>query len=113
MKLHPELAEEAFVQVGDFVGVGVKHCARRRARRAVIVGMIGKLSKMADGKMMTHAAGSEGNMDLLASLARDLGAGEELATQIRTANTARHALGAADRARRPSLVAAIFGVVVP
>jgi cobalt-precorrin-5B (C1)-methyltransferase len=54
--------------------------------------MIGKLSKMADGKMMTHAAGSEVNMGLLAELASEAGARAELVARIRTANTARHAL---------------------
>lgn len=92
MRLFPELPEEAFIQVGDFVGVGVKHCARRRAARAVIVGMIGKLSKMADGKTMTHAAGSEVNMALLAEIAKDLHAAPEVVEQIRAANTARHVL---------------------
>ncbi len=92
MKLHPSLPEEAFIQVGDFIGTGLRHCARRGVRRATVVGMIGKLSKMADGKMMTHAAGSEVNMELLAELASEAGAGPELAARIRTANTARHAL---------------------
>jgi cobalt-precorrin-5B (C1)-methyltransferase len=92
MKLHPHLPEEAFIQVGDFIGTGVKHCARRHARRAIVVGMIGKLSKMADGKMQTHAAGSEVNMALLASLAGELGASDEVQAQIAHANTARHVL---------------------
>jgi cobalt-precorrin-5B (C1)-methyltransferase len=92
MRLHPELPEEAFIQVGDFVGVGVKHCARRQARSVVVVGMIGKLSKMADGKTMTHAAGSEVNMELFASIAEDLQAAPEVVSLIRSANTARHVL---------------------
>lgn len=92
MKLHPHLPEEAFIQVGDFIGTGVKHCARRQARRAIVVGMMGKLSKMANGKMQTHAAGSEVNMELLADLAGELGAGDEIVAQIRAANTARHVL---------------------
>ncbi len=92
MKLLPHLPEDAFIQMGDFVGIALKHCARRHIRCAVIAGMIGKLSKMADGRMQTHAAGSEVNMELLASLAAELGAGEELCAQIRQANTARHAL---------------------
>ena len=92
MKLLPQLPEEAFIQVGDFVGTGLRHCARRRVRRAIVVGMIGKLSKMADGKMMTHAAGSEVNMELLASLARELGGDATLCAAIRSANTARHVL---------------------
>ena len=92
MRLHRHLPVEAFVQVGDFIGTGLRHCARRRARRAIVVGMIGKLSKMADGKMMTHAAGSEVNTELLATLAAELGGGTDLCDQIRAANTARHVL---------------------
>jgi cobalt-precorrin-5B (C1)-methyltransferase len=92
MRLYPALPEEAFIQVGDFVGTGVRHCARRGARRAVIVGMIGKLSKMADGNMMTHAAGSDVNMAMLASLAGELGASDDVRARIAAANTGRHAL---------------------
>jgi cobalt-precorrin-5B (C1)-methyltransferase len=92
MKLFPELSEEAFIQMGDFVGITLKHCARRRVGRVVIVGMIGKLSKMANGKMQTHAAGSEVNMELLAGFAAELGARPEVLEEIRKANTARHVL---------------------
>lgn len=98
MRLHPELPEEAFIQVGDFIGTGVKHCARRGARRAVVVGMIGKLSKMADGRVQTHAAGSEVNMTLLAELAAEAGAAAALCDEIRAANTARHVLEVCTRA---------------
>ena len=112
MRLFPELPEEAFVQVGDFVGVGVRHAARRSARRAVVVGMIGKLSKMADGKTMTHAAGSEVNMELLAEIAASLGAAAEVVTEIRAANTARHVLELAQRAGIDGLATALAARVV-
>jgi cobalt-precorrin-5B (C1)-methyltransferase len=112
MKLHPDLPEEAFVQVGDFVGTGLRHCARRGARRASIVGMIGKLSKMADGKMMTHAAGSEVNMSLLAALAGELGASEAVQEEIRRANTARHVLELCTREGLVGLAALICRRVV-
>lgn len=92
MRLYPEIPEEAFVQVGDFVGVAVKHCARRGTGSAIVVGMIGKLSKMADGRMMTHAAGSKVNMSLLGSIAEALGAARDVVEAIRGANTARHVL---------------------
>ena len=92
MRLRADLPEESFIQMGDFVGVALKHCARRRLERATIIGMIGKLSKMADGKMQTHAAGSEVNMELLAGFAAELGASEEIQAAIRAANTARHVL---------------------
>jgi cobalt-precorrin-5B (C1)-methyltransferase len=84
--------EEAFIQMGDFVGIPLRHCARRGIARALIVGMIGKLSKMAGGKMQTHAAGSEVSLDLLADLAAGIGADAALVAAIRAANTARHVL---------------------
>jgi cobalt-precorrin-5B (C1)-methyltransferase len=92
MKLHPEIAEDAFIQMGDFWGATLKHSARRGMPRLIVVGMIGKLSKMADGKMQTHAAGSEVNHELLAEMAAGLGASLELQQNIRAANTARHVL---------------------
>ncbi len=92
MRLFPALSEQSFIQMGDFVGVALKHCARRGIEKVDIVGMIGKLSKMADGKMQTHAAGSEVNMALLSQLAHELGASEEICAQILAANTARHVL---------------------
>ena len=92
MALHPHLPQHAFVQVGDFIGIALRQCMRRGIARAVIVAMMGKLSKMAAGKMQTHVAGSEVDMDFLASLARESGASEELAQAITAANTARHVL---------------------
>lgn len=92
MTLYPHLPEEAFIQVGDFVGVGVRQCARRGIARAIVVGMMGKLSKMANGRMQTHAAGSEVDMEFLASLAAEMAAPDEVLAAIRQANTARHVL---------------------
>lgn len=92
MKMHPYLPEEAFIQMGDFVGIALKHCVRRGIDRVNLVGMIGKLSKMADGRMQTHAAGSEVNMNLLAGLVSELGADEAFCNQVRASNTARHVL---------------------
>lgn len=92
MALYPHVPEQAFIQVGDFIGVGVRQCARRGIARTTIVGMMGKLSKMANGRMQTHAAGSEVDMEFLASLAAELGASVELIAAIRQANTARHVL---------------------
>ena len=69
--------------------------------------MIGKLSKMADGNMQTHAAGSEVSTALLAGLARELGGASSLLEAIETANTARHVLDLAKDAgllELPSLV---------
>lgn len=90
MELHPELPEPAFVQMGDFVGFALDHAANTGARTVTIAGMVGKLSKMADGRTMTHAAGSEVDTALLAEIAAGVGADAGLQAEIRGANTARH-----------------------
>lgn len=90
MKLLPELGETSFIQVGDYIGIGIRNSARQKIRLIHIVGMMGKLSKMADGKMMTHASKSEVNMAMLAQLAKEAGAPPATVSEVRQANTARH-----------------------
>ncbi|MCH2205448.1 MAG: cobalt-precorrin-5B (C(1))-methyltransferase [Lentisphaerales bacterium] len=92
MQLLPELKEVAFIQVGDFIGSSLKAVSKAGLKKAIIVGMIGKLSKMADGKTQTHQAGSSVNMELLAEIASELGATESVKEEILKANTARHVL---------------------
>ena len=92
MQMFSELSPTAFVQVGDFIGAAVRHCAKRGVRYPTLVGMMGKMSKMADGQTMTHAAGSQVNMGYLAGLASEVGAPGELVQEIEGANTARHVL---------------------
>jgi cobalt-precorrin-5B (C1)-methyltransferase len=111
-QLRPDLADPAFIQVGDFIGVGIRHCARRGVARAVVVGMIGKLSKMAAGKLQTHVAGSEVDLGLLAAIAQDCGADDALVAQIRGANTARHVLELCRAAGRVTVTSRICERVV-
>ncbi len=92
MALLPELPEIAFIEMGDFVYHAANWAGRKGVKHAIFAGMIGKLSKVADGKRMTHAAGSKVNLGLLAEMARGLGARDEIVSQIASANTARHAL---------------------
>jgi cobalt-precorrin-5B (C1)-methyltransferase len=70
----------------------MREAGRKGLRKATIVGMIGKLSKIADGKKMTHAAGSEVNLAMLADMMRELGAPTAVVEQVASANTGRHAL---------------------
>jgi cobalt-precorrin-5B (C1)-methyltransferase len=97
MELFPELSELSFIQVGDFIGTAIKKAKREKMDLAIIVGMMGKLSKMADGRMMTHAAGSKVNMDMLAGMAKDLMASNDIVETIRGANTGREVLEICER----------------
>ncbi len=96
MSYFPHFPEESFIQVGDFIGVGLRTAARKGIACVHIVGMMGKLSKMADGKMQTHVAGSQVNTELLSRLAQEAGADESVCQKIKEANTARHVLELAE-----------------
>jgi len=87
---YPELPEMAFVEMGIFTGDSLKRAAERGVPRVSLCAMIGKLAKTAAGKMQTHVAGNQVDTAFLAQVARELGASEELASAIATANTARH-----------------------
>lgn len=88
--LFPKLPELAFIEMGEFTGHALKRCALRGITRAVLAGMIGKLSKIAQGHFMTHVAGNKVDPEFLAELALEAGASRELGERIRHANTARH-----------------------
>lgn len=87
---YPELPEMAFVQMGIFTGASMQRARERGVPRVTLGAMIGKMAKTAAGKMQTHVAGNQVDCPFLATVARELGAPEELATAIAAANTARH-----------------------
>jgi cobalt-precorrin-5B (C1)-methyltransferase len=91
------LPAEAFIQMGDFVGFSIRDAARKKVRKVVIGGMPGKMSKIAKGKMQTHAAGSDVDLEFLAQIAKEVGAPPEGVEEIRKANTARHVQEIVDR----------------
>ena len=92
MKLRPDWPEIAFIQVGDHLGFGLRRAARLGAKQVTISGMIGKLSKIAQGRMHTHV--SQGLIDIrfIASQAATLtpAPSPELMARLLQANTARH-----------------------
>ena len=85
-----DLAEDVFVQMGDFVGFSIKAAVTRGVQEIRLCGMPGKMSKIAQGRMMTHAKGSEVDLGMLSKIAKLCGAAEPLVEEIAKANTARH-----------------------
>ena len=83
------LPEECFVQMGDFVGYALKECARKGFERAIIWGMIGKLSKLAKGIFYTHSSASGVDLNFLAEVAKECGVKN---AKLRDAVTAHHFL---------------------
>ncbi len=90
MAYYPGWSQMAFVQVGDHIDYGLKQCRRLGVQEVVICGMIGKISKLAQGRMQTHVSQGEVDMDFLAEVAIRLGAGSAVVEQVRSANTAHH-----------------------
>jgi len=89
-QLYPALPEMAFVEMGIFTGDSVRRAAERDVPRLSLCAMIGKLAKIAAGKMQTHVAGNQVDCAFLGQVARELGAPEDLAVAVASANTARH-----------------------
>ena len=84
------LPEEAFVQMGDFVGFALEECARRSVRRVTICAMVGKLSKIAAGHLQTHVSNSSVEQTFLPHVAAEVGADPATVEAIAAANTSRH-----------------------
>jgi cobalt-precorrin-5B (C1)-methyltransferase len=84
------LPEEAYIQMGEFTGYALRDCATKGVHSVTLVGMVGKLSKIGDGRMQTHVAGAGVDLQGMAEVARACGAAEEIVAQVLQANTARH-----------------------
>jgi cobalt-precorrin-5B (C1)-methyltransferase len=91
MRLLPDLEEVCFVEVGDFTGYALKGAVKNGLQRVFFVGMVGKLTKLAAGVMMTHWTRSKVDNELLAEITEKTGGDAELVEEVQSANTARHA----------------------
>jgi len=86
----PELAPACFVQMGDFLKYALNTAEKQGIKHIIIGGMVGKLTKMAQGEEITHAGRNAVNTGLLAELAASIGVAENVCTDIRAATTARY-----------------------
>ncbi|MFE3975432.1 MULTISPECIES: cobalt-precorrin-5B (C(1))-methyltransferase [unclassified Peribacillus] len=88
MGLLQDLPEEAFIEMGDFVGFSLKQCKRQGIKKVSLVGMMGKFSKVAQGVMMVHSKSAPVDFGFLSEIAHSVGAGDDLVLEIKNANTA-------------------------
>ncbi|MGQ0773317.1 MAG: cobalt-precorrin-5B (C(1))-methyltransferase [Pseudonocardiales bacterium] len=91
MRLLPDLPPVAFVEVGDFTGAALRRAVEHGLTAVVFVGMIGKLTKLASGLLMTHYTRSKVDTGLLAEITAAHGACPDNVAEIRSAVTARRA----------------------
>lgn len=87
----PHLAESCFIQMGDFLRYALDTAKQCQLKQVVIGGMVGKLTKMAQGETITHANRAEVDTGLLADIARELDVSEAVCEAIRQNQTARFA----------------------
>ena len=87
----PALAEEAFIQIGDFFKMSVVSASELGFERITLAVFFGKASKMAQGLPHTHAARARLTMNKLYEWSLALTGDEEFSKHILAANTARHA----------------------
>ncbi len=91
MRLLPHLPPVAFVEVGDFTGAALRRAVGHGLSEVVFVGMIGKLTKLASGVLMTHYTKSRVDTGLLAEITAEHGGAPDDIAEIRSAPTARRA----------------------
>ena len=91
MREFPDLAPACFVQMGDFLRYALDTAVKYKLKRVVIGGMVGKLTKIAQGETITHAGRAEVDTGLLAEIAAELGAASDVCDAIRGNETARYA----------------------
>jgi len=86
------LPDDALLDMGDFAGAVLKYIRRHPVERLTVCGGFAKLSKLAAGHLDLHSKRSQVDKGFLALLAREGGAGEELASAVAHANTGLAAL---------------------
>lgn len=81
------------VDAGDELGYPLQQAPKLGFERVVLGGMIGKFSKLAQGRMQTHVNDGEVDFEFLAEIAASQGAPDEVCQRIRTARTAHQVQG--------------------
>ncbi|MDD5642486.1 MAG: cobalt-precorrin-5B (C(1))-methyltransferase CbiD, partial [Syntrophales bacterium] len=105
--LLPELPEEAFVQMGDYVRFALKAGANLKFPEMTVGAFFGKAMKIAQGFGHTHASRGLANLRQLGRLTAEKTGNARLAQEVARANTARQALELLLAADARSVIAAV------
>lgn len=84
-------AEEAVVEMSNFVGYMLDACVARKIEAVLLWGHHGKLVKVAGGNFHTHNKTSDGRMETIAAYAGLAGASQTVLQDIMSAATAEEA----------------------
>jgi len=93
------LPDEAYIDMGDFVGGLLKHVRKNPVERVSIAGGFGKISKLANGAMDLHSNRSKIDLEFLGELLARLGGTKEFVQTCLAANSANEVLEMAQKAQ--------------
>jgi cobalt-precorrin-5B (C1)-methyltransferase len=85
------LPELALIEMGDFVGGMLKYLRSHPVPRVTIAGGVGKMTKLAQGRLDLHAKRGAIDFAALAQLAASIGAAPESCALVAKSNTAAEA----------------------
>jgi cobalt-precorrin-5B (C1)-methyltransferase len=89
-RLLPELDLVCFIEVGDFTGIALRRAVSAGVTKVTFVGMVGKITKLAAGVLMTHYRRSRVDGELLHRVAVESGAPSAVVAAATETDTARH-----------------------
>lgn len=92
------LPQEAMVQTSNFIGFMLEAAAKRDVGRVLLLGHIGKLSKVAAGVFYTHNRVADGRLETMAAYSAAAGLGQNDVQELLASNTTEDALQILDRA---------------
>ena len=76
------ISDQQIIKVGDHVGFMLEQCASRGVKKAMLIGHIGKLVKVAAGLFNTHSKTGDARMETIAAYAALNGASQDLIKAI-------------------------------
>ncbi len=90
------LSDTALIDMGDFVGGMLKYLRAHPVRRISVAGGIGKITKLAQGRLDLHSKRGAVDLQALAAIVDSLGGSAALQEAIRRANTTAEAFALAE-----------------
>lgn len=88
-KMFGHVEKIEFISVGDELGFPIDQAAKMGFQELYVGGMIGKFSKLAQGRFQTHVNEGKVDFEFLATLAEKVGASLKACEAIRIARTSR------------------------
>lgn len=105
--LLPDLPEESFVQMGDYVRFALKAASNMKFAEITVGAFFGKALKISQGRGHTHASRGLADLKQLGQLTAEKTGDARLAVEVAHSNTGRQALEILLAAEKQPVVAAV------